>query len=87
MQTISITDLATVVGGADGGDNAFGRCGPGNRWQWLGNVYTPQCAAHDAAVRGNLANGDSRFMSQLKALPKLPGAIGSYIGARLRGQG
>ena len=42
MQTISITDLASVCGGADGDNNAFGRCGPGNRWQWLGNVYTPQ---------------------------------------------
>jgi len=26
-------------------------------------------------------------MAHLKALPKLPAAIGSYIGARLRGQG
>jgi hypothetical protein len=41
MQTISITDLSSVLGGADG-DNAFGRCGPGSSWQWLGNVYTPQ---------------------------------------------
>jgi len=42
MQTISITDLSSVCGGVDGDNNAFGRCGPGNRWQWLGNVYTPQ---------------------------------------------
>jgi len=87
MQTISITDLSSVWGGADGDNNAFGRCGPGNRWQWLGNVYTPQCAAHDAAVRDGEASGDSKFMAHLKALPKLPAAIGSYIGARLRGQG
>lgn len=87
MQTISITDLSSVCGGQDGGDNAFGRCGPGTSWQWLGNVYTPQCAAHDAAVRGAEAAGESKFMAHLKALPKLPAAIGSYIGARLRGQG
>jgi len=42
MQTISITDLSAVWGGAEADNNAFGRCGPGNRWQWLGNVYTPQ---------------------------------------------
>lgn len=72
--------LQCVVGGDD--DNAFGRCGPGTRWKWLGNVYTPACAAHDAAVRGALANGSSHVAAHLRALPLLPRAIASYVRAR-----
>ena len=72
------TDLARIVGG----DDSFGRCGPGSQWQWLGNVYTPECAAHDAAVRGQLAQGTSHVMAHLKALPLLPSAVGSYFRAR-----
>jgi len=37
---LSAAELQRVAGGDD--DNAFGRCGPGTSWQWLGNVYTPQ---------------------------------------------
>ena len=83
MQTISITQLAQVMGGAEQSD--FGRCGPGSSMQFLGNYYTPQCAAHDGAVRGNLANGDSQIMAHLKALPKLPAAVGSWFRARYGG--
>lgn len=72
--------LSSVTGGD--GDNAFGRCGPGTKWAWLGDVYTPQCAAHDAAVRGALANGSSHVAAHVKALPLLPAAIGSYVRAR-----
>lgn len=72
--------LSSVTGGD--GDNAFGRCGPGTKWAWLGDVYTPQCAAHDAAVRGELATGASHVAAHVKALPLLPAAIGSYLRAR-----
>jgi hypothetical protein len=83
MQTISIIALANVRGGAEQSD--FGRCGPGSSMQFLGNYYTPECAAHDAAVRGNLAGGDSQFMAHLKALPKFPAAVGSWFRAKLGG--
>jgi hypothetical protein len=79
---IDSSQLAFVVGGND--NSSFGRCGPGNGMQFLGNVYTPECATHDAQVRGNLANGDSRVMAHIKALPALPAAIGSYFRERLR---
>jgi hypothetical protein len=72
-------DLARVTGGED---DSFGRCGPGSRWQWLGNVYTPACKAHDAAVRGEIAQGTPRVFAHLKALPLLPSAVGSYFRAR-----
>lgn len=75
-------DLERVRGGAD--IPAFGRCGPADRWQLLGDVYTPECAAHDAAVRGALANGSSPLRAQLEALPKLPAAVGSYVREVLR---
>lgn len=78
-------DLALVFGGA-GEDASFGRCGPGNSWQFLGNVYTPECRAHDAAVRGSLANGTSQVMAHLKALPLLPAAVGSYLRAKVTGR-
>lgn len=94
---LSAADLARISGGATasgsgatatatagGHDASFGRCGPGSSWSWLGNVYTPACAAHDAAVRGRLANGESGFMSHAKSLPLLPAAIGSYVRERLR---
>lgn len=95
--TLSAADLACASGGADapgsgatatataaGHDASFGRCGPGSSWSWLGNVYTPECAAHDAAVRGRLANGESGFMAHAKSLPLLPAAVGSYVRERLR---
>lgn len=99
LVTLSAADLARISGGANapgsgatatatasagGNDASFGRCGPGSSWSWLGNVYTPECAAHDAAVRGRLANGESGFMSHAKSLPLLPAAIGSYVRERLR---
>ena len=81
LVSLEAADLALVTGGED---NAFGRCGPGTRWKWLGNVYTPECRAHDAAVRGRLANGSSHTMAHLKSLPLLPAAIGSYVRERRR---
>ena len=77
---IDPAQLSSVAGGDD--DNAFGRCGPGTQWAWLGDVYTPQCAAHDAAVRGALASGSSHVAAHVKALPLLPAAVGSYVRAR-----
>jgi hypothetical protein len=78
--------LATVAGGGDPGykpaDNALGRVGPGRDWRWLGNYYTPEALAHDKAVRGNLAAGQSPFMAHVHALPKLPAAAASYFRAR-----
>jgi hypothetical protein len=71
-------DLALVVGG----DDSFGRCGPADKWKWAGNIYTPQCRAHDAAVRGAIAQGTSKPLAHLKALPLLPAAVGSYFRAR-----
>ncbi len=76
-QVVDDTTLALVLGGA--GDPALGRCGPGASWGFLGNVYTPQCLAHDQAVRGEKAKGTNRVMAHLKALPLLPAAIGSYV--------
>ena len=79
-------DLGQVAGGdnppAGAGDDSFGRCGPGSKWPWLGNIYTPQCAAHDAAVRGEIAQGTPRWLAHLKAVPLLPDAIKSYFNAR-----
>ena len=84
MMSIVTTELANVVAGAapTAQPADFGRCGPGTGMGFLGNVYTPECAAHDAAVRGSQASGDNKVVSHLKALPLLPAAIGSYIGAR-----
>jgi hypothetical protein len=83
---LSADMLANVAGGGDPGyqpnNNALGRVGPGTSWKWLGNYYTPEALAHDKAVRGNLAHGDGQFQAQLKALPKLPAAVGSYFRAR-----
>jgi hypothetical protein len=89
LASLDAADLALVTGGeasAAGGQPSsdFGRCGPGSSWKWLGNVYTPECAAHDAAVRGRLASGSSDFMAHAKSLPLLPAAIGSYVRERLR---
>ena len=86
LTALADVELERVAGGeappAASNDNSFGRCGPGSSWQWLGNVYTPQCAAHDAAVRGEIAQGTPRVLAHLKALPLLPYAVGSYFRAR-----
>jgi len=79
LSSLDAADLARAAGGND-----FGRCGPGSSWRWLGDVYTPECAAHDAAVRGRLANGSSPLMAHARSLPLLPAAIGSYVRERLR---
>ncbi len=84
MMSIEPSALDLVVAGAttSGTPADFGRCGPGTGMGFLGNVYTPECAAHDAAVRGAQANGESKIMSHIKALPLLPAAVGSYLQVR-----
>lgn len=59
-------------------DGSYGRCGPGANWGFLGDVYTPECLAHDEAVRDAQHSGSSSVMSHIRALPLLPSAIGSY---------
>lgn len=81
--------LTSVHGGQDQGSQqipALGRCGPADRWRFLGDVYTPECLAHDRAVRQNLDAGSNTFMAHLRALPQLPAAVGSYVRARVMGQ-
>jgi hypothetical protein len=78
MTELTPDQLAAAHGGAD----SFGRCGPGNALPFLGNVYTPECKAHDQAVRDARASGSSYLGAQWKALPKLPAAVGSYFRAR-----
>jgi hypothetical protein len=87
MMSIERAELEMVAAGAaptstPANDNAFGRCGPGTGMSYLGDVYTPQCAAHDASVRASQARGESKVWSHLQALPLLPAAIGSYLEAR-----
>jgi hypothetical protein len=79
-----VTDeqLHQVRGGIDTGD-AYGRCGPGTGWKWLGNVYTPECRAHDTAVRTQEAAGTPHWLAQVRALPQLPAAVASYVRAKL----
>jgi hypothetical protein len=79
MTELTYDELAWVTGG----DDSFGRCGPGNRWSFLGDVRTPQCAAHDQAVRDALQSGSSYIGAQIQALPKLPAAVASYARAKL----
>ena len=75
--------LATVRGGANPGydpnANALGRVGPGRGWSWLGNYYTPEALAHDQTVRQH----GGGLWGQVRALPKLPAAAGSYLRARV----
>jgi bacteriocin-like protein len=80
MTELTHHELAAVIGGAD---DSFGRCGPGNSWRFLGEVRTPECAAHDKAVRDARSSGSSYLGAQWQALPKLPAAIGSYVKAKL----
>lgn len=81
---LTLDELATVTGGYSDAD--FGRCGPGSSWKFLGDVRTCECAKHDAAVRGALQNGSSQLGAQLKALPLLPAAVGSYFRKRFTGK-
>jgi hypothetical protein len=75
LEALDDATLERVTGGAD---PSFGRCGPGASWGFLGNVYTPECRAHDTAVRGAIQSGSSKPVAHLRALPLLPAAIGSY---------
>jgi len=78
MIVVDMTDLATVTGGESTTDN-LGRCGPGDDMAWLGDVRTPECLAHDLAVRNGDPNGTPTVWSHIAALPLLPAAIGSYF--------
>ena len=86
MEQISFEDLDAVIGGANPGyspaDNALGRVGPGTKWKWLGNYYTPEALAHDQAMRAGIAKGESTTSAWLHALPEFPAAVGSYFRAR-----
>ena len=73
---------ATALEHVSGGDDSLGRCGPGSSLTFLGDVRTPECLAHDTAVRDRIAAGESRVMAHVRALPLLPAAIGSYVRAR-----
>jgi hypothetical protein len=77
-------ELALVQGGYSDAD--FGRCGPGSHLGILGDVRTSECAAHDAAVRSALQSGSSQVGAQLRALPLLPAAVGSYFRKRFTGK-
>jgi len=79
MQTIDHDHLAAVTGGADD----FGRCGPGSSWGFLGNIRTPECATHDASVRGAEAQGVPKILAHIQALPLLPAAVGSWVKKKL----
>jgi hypothetical protein len=79
MQTIDHSMLAAVTGGADD----FGRCGPGSSWGFLGDIRTPECAVHDASVRGAEAQGTPKILAHLQALPLLPAAVGSWVKKKL----
>jgi len=81
---LTLDELASVRGGYSDAD--FGRCGPGSHLKFLGDVRTGECAAHDSAVRGALKNGSSQLGAQLKALPLLPAAVGSYFRKRFTGK-
>lgn len=76
----AITDeyLVDVTGGEATQDN-LGRCGPGDALEFLGDVRTPECLAHDLAVRGGDPNGEPTVWSHIAALPLLPAAVGSYF--------
>jgi hypothetical protein len=80
MTELTSDQLAGVIGGYD---DSFGRCGPGNDWKWMGDVRTPECAAHDKAVRDAKASGASTIEAQARALPLLPAAAASWVKAKL----
>lgn len=82
LPSIDPAQLEHVVGGADATPANLGRCGPGDGMAWLGDVRTPECLRHDQLVRDNLAQGSSKPMAHVKALPALPAAVGSYLGVR-----
>jgi hypothetical protein len=91
MQSLDVRQLAHVRGGADVGqppdpsNPSFGRCGPGTDMKFLGNVYTPECTAHDQAVHDAQGKGAPYWLANVEALPKLPGAVYSYFRARITG--
>lgn len=81
--------LRRVCGGA--GDppaynfaDGTGRVGPGMKWKWLGNHYTPEAYRHDMDVRRGLQQGMTPTQAHLNALPTLPAAAGSWFRAKLR---
>jgi hypothetical protein len=84
VMDLTLEELAGVRGGYSDAD--FGRCGPGSHMRFLGDVRTNECALHDAAVRGALKSGSSQLGAQLRALPLLPAAVGSYVRKRITGK-
>ena len=84
MTELTTQQLCAVVGGYEPTPASFGRCGPGEGMAFLGDVRTPECAAHDRVVRDALASGTSRVGAQIRALPQLPAAVGSYFRERFK---
>lgn len=83
FEEVTLLELMRVAGGADPDpDKSFGRIGPGNKWQWLGNYFSPEARQHDGDVRRGLAQGYSPIVAHLRALPTLPAAALSYLRAR-----
>src|SRR5258706_251319 len=84
MTELPVIELSSVTGGAPAptGDNAFGRCGPGTSLKFLGNVYTPQCRAHDAAVRAGEARrvGDAAVVAKLANGVRVDHRAGQQLG-------
>ena len=79
--TLTTAELETVRGGAD----TFGRCGPGGAMQGLlGNIYTPECKAHDGAVRSALKQGASYLGAQWQARGLFPAAVRSWFRERFK---
>ena len=78
MTELTSRELSAVHGGED----SFGRCGPGDSLQFLGNVRTPECLAHDQAVRNAMNNGSSYLGAQMRALPLFPAAAASWFRAK-----
>jgi hypothetical protein len=82
MMTI---DLAGVYGAAQNPDP--GRCGPGDSLPFLGDIHTVECGIHDSTVKSYEDKGDPNWLAQIKSLPQLPSAVGSYFSALIFGQG
>ncbi len=89
MSTIENELLLHVFGGQSSTPpynftDGTGRVGPGQRWQFLGNHYTPEAYRHDMDVRQGLQQGMSPLRAHVNALPTLPAAAGSWLRAQFR---
>ena len=66
MQSLDLAVLERVIGGSD-----LGRCGPGSRWQFLGNVYSSggdyrrAIECYEEVVASGLVDVEPRFVTSL----------------------